>query len=60
VEKEMITIVTRADYEAIRNSFTDEEIRLKYGRLVIMSKEEYWNYRHPTRERKNKKKKVIL
>jgi len=43
VEEEM-TIVTRADYEAIRNSFTDEEIRLKYGRLVIMSKEEYREY----------------
>ena len=40
----MITIVTRADYEAIRNSFTDEEIRLKYGRLVIMSKSEYEEY----------------
>lgn len=36
-----MTIVTRADYEAIRNSFTDEEIRLKYGRLVIMSADEY-------------------
>lgn len=39
-----MTIVTRADYEAIRNSFTDEEIRLKYGRLVIKSKEEYREY----------------
>lgn len=50
------TIVTRADYEAIRNSFTEEEIRLKYGRLVIMSKEEYYAYKHPVRARKNKNK----
>ena len=50
-----MTIVTRADYEAIRNSFTDEEIRLKYGRLVIMSKEEHYAHTHPIRERKTKR-----
>jgi hypothetical protein len=44
------TIVTRADYEAIRNSFTDEEIRLKYGRLVAKTEQEYWDYKHPTRK----------
>lgn len=49
-----MTIVTRADYEAIRNSFTDEEIRLKYGRLVIMSKEEYKEYKIKLKKNKER------
>lgn len=37
-------VLRMSESEAIRNSFTDEEIRLKYGRLVIMSKSEYEEY----------------
>lgn len=31
----MITIVTPSDYNGIRNAFTDEEIKEKYGKLII-------------------------
>lgn len=51
----MITIVTPADYNGIRNSFTEEEIKEKYGKLIVMSEEEYFKYTHPIRERKVKK-----
>jgi hypothetical protein len=34
----MITKVSRNDYYRIQNCFTQEEIRLKYGRLEIADK----------------------
>ena len=37
----MITKVTYEDYRLIKNSFTEEEIKSKYGYLKIMSQEEY-------------------
>lgn len=37
----MITCVTPSDFKGIINSFTKEEIKEKYGRLVIKSEEEY-------------------
>lgn len=49
----MITIVTLKDYYDITNSFTKEEIYQKYGRLVIMSKEEYEEHKKSLK-RKNK------
>lgn len=51
----MITIVTFNDFTAIKESFTEEEIKEKYGRLIVMRKEEYFKYTHPIRERKVKK-----
>lgn len=29
------TIVTSGDYYSIKESFTEEEIKLKYGKLII-------------------------
>ncbi len=40
----MITRVTPADYNGITKTFTDEEIKEKYGKLIVMSKEEYREY----------------
>lgn len=37
----MITIVTLNDFTAIKESFTEEETQEKYGRLIVMSEEEY-------------------
>lgn len=51
----MKTIVTPADYNLITKTFTEEEIYKKYGNLEVMSKEEYFKYTHPIRERKVKK-----
>lgn len=51
----MKTYVTYSDYKAIKDCMTEEEIKEKYGRLIVMSKEEYFKYTHPIRERKVKK-----
>lgn len=40
----MITIVTRSDFNGIKESFTEEEIKEKYGRLIVMSEEEHKEY----------------
>jgi len=37
----MVTYVTYKDYLGIKNSFNDEEIKLKYGQLIIKSEEDY-------------------
>lgn len=34
----MVTIVSYKDYIGIINSFTEEEIREKYGKLIIAQK----------------------
>ena len=34
----MITIVTFNDFTAIKESFTEEEIKEKYGKLIIANK----------------------
>jgi hypothetical protein len=51
----MTTIVTPSDYSNITKVFTTEEIKEKYGKLIVMSNEEYFKYTHPIRERKVKK-----
>ena len=38
------TIVTKKDYLGITNSFTMDEIRDKYGELVVMEPKEYKKY----------------
>jgi hypothetical protein len=50
-----MTKVTINDYNLIKKTFTEEEIKEKYGKLIIMSEEEYFKYTHPIRERKVKK-----
>jgi len=35
----MITRVSHADYIAIKNTFTENEIKEKYGKLVIVKKQ---------------------
>lgn len=37
----MITIVTIKDYYDIKKIFTEEEIKQKYGKLIVMKEEEY-------------------
>lgn len=37
----MVTRVTEKDYIGITNTFTKDEIKEKYGRLVVMSAKEY-------------------
>lgn len=49
----MTTIVTPSDYANITKVFTTEESIEKYGRLVIMNKNEYENYK---KKIKNKSK----
>ena len=41
----MTTIVTFNDFNGIKESFTEEEIKEKYGRLIVMSKNEYEQYK---------------
>lgn len=48
----MITIVTPADYNGIKESFTEEEIKEKYGKIKVMSEHEY------KQEKISEKKKV--
>lgn len=35
------TIVTLSDFNGIKNSMTEEEIKEKYGRLEIMNQQEF-------------------
>jgi hypothetical protein len=51
----MTTIVMFNDFNGIKESFTEEEMKEKYGKLIVISKEEYFKYTHPIRERKVKK-----
>lgn len=37
----MITKVTYSDYLKIKDTFSEDEIKLKYGRLIVMSEKEY-------------------
>lgn len=50
----MITYVTYKDYIGIKGAFTEEEIRLKYGRLVIKSEDEYREMKLGDKECKKK------
>lgn len=50
----MITYVTLKDYRDIKRCFTEEEIQMKYGRLVVMSEEDYREMKKGDKECKKK------
>ena len=52
----MKTYVTYSDYIKIKETFTEEEIREKYGYLKVMSEVEYEKKKHEERM-KNKLRK---
>ena len=51
----MKTYVTHSDFNGIKNSMTEEEIKEKYGYLEIMSQQEYRKRKMEHREKEGEK-----